>query len=82
MEDFILETALSQGIWAVLAVALLIYIVKANEKRDLRQEKREENYQKLLSDLTEKFSVLHSIQNDVEDIKSYISQSPPSSAAK
>lgn len=78
MEDFILEAALSQGIWAVVAVALLIYIVKSNEKRDLRQEKREENYQKLLSDLTEKFSVLTSIQNDIEDIKSYISQTPPS----
>lgn len=78
MEDFMLEAALSQGIWAVVAVALLIYIVKSNEKRDLRQEKREENYQKLLSDLTEKFSVLTSIQNDIEDIKSYISQTPPS----
>ena len=33
MESTILDAALSQGIWAVLAVFLLVYIVKENEKR-------------------------------------------------
>ena len=30
MESTVMETAISQGIWAVLAVFLLIYIVKSN----------------------------------------------------
>ena len=41
MESIILETAVSQGIWAVLTVALLIYIAKSNDSRDARQEERE-----------------------------------------
>lgn len=32
MESTVMETAISQGIWAVLAVFLLIYIVKSNDK--------------------------------------------------
>ena len=32
MESTILDAALSQGIWAVLAVFLLVYIVKEKEK--------------------------------------------------
>ena len=37
MESTVMETAISQGIWAVLAVFLLIYIVKSNEQRDAKQ---------------------------------------------
>lgn len=72
MENAIIDAALSQGIWAVMAVFLLIYIVKSNEKRDLKQEEREANYQKLLNELTQKFSVLNHIQTDIDDIKKYI----------
>ena len=41
MEATILETALSQGIWAALAVFLLISMMKENEKADQRQSERE-----------------------------------------
>ncbi len=58
MESSVLDAALSQGIWAVLAVFLLIYIVKSNERFSARQEEREKQYQELLSALTEKFNVL------------------------
>ena len=34
METTVMNVAVSQGIWAVLAVFLLIYIVKSNEQRD------------------------------------------------
>ena len=34
METTMLDAALSQGIWAVVAVFLLIYVVKSNEQRD------------------------------------------------
>lgn len=32
METTMLDAALSQGIWAVVAVFLLIYVVKSNEQ--------------------------------------------------
>lgn len=72
MESSVLDTALSQGIWAVLAVFLLIYIVKSNERFSARQEEREKQYQELLSALTEKFNVLSVIEKDIADVKEYI----------
>ena len=72
MESSVLDAALSQGIWAVLAVFLLIYIVKSNERFSARQEEREKQYQELLSALTEKFNVLSVIEKDIADAKEYI----------
>ena len=71
METTILDAALSQGIWAVIAVFLLIYIVKENEKRDLRQEEREKNYQTIISQLTGQLETLSDVKNDVEEIRDY-----------
>ena len=72
MESSVLDAALSQWIWAVLAVFLLIYIVKSNERFSARQEEREKQYQELLSALTEKFNVLSVIEKDIADVKEYI----------
>ena len=72
MESSVLDAALSQGIWAVLAVFLLIYIVKSNERFSARQEEREKQYQELLLALTEKFNVLSVIEKDIADVKEYI----------
>lgn len=72
MESSVLDAALSQGIWAVLAVFLLIYIVKSNERFSARQEEREKQYQELLSALTEKFNVLSVIERDITEVKEYI----------
>ena len=69
MESSVLDAALSQGIWAVLAVFLLIYIVKSNERFSARQEEREKQYQELLSALTEKFNVLSVIERDITEVK-------------
>lgn len=66
------DAALSQGIWEVLAVFLLIYIVKSNERFSARQEEREKQYQELLSALTEKFNVLSVIERDITEVKEYI----------
>ena len=63
------DAALSQGIWAVLAVFLLIYIVKSNEQRDTKQEEREKNYQTVIESLTEKFQILNQVQSDLKEIK-------------
>ena len=51
METTMLDAALSQGIWAVVAVFLLIYVVKSNEQRDKKQEERENNYQSVIESL-------------------------------
>lgn len=72
MENTIMDAALSQGIWAVMAVFLLIYVVKSNERRDLKQEEREKNYQEIIQKLTEKFSILDEVKNGISDIKGYI----------
>ena len=60
METTVMNVAVSHGIWAVLAVFLLVYIVKSNEKRDEKQEEREKNYQSVIEKLTEKLEILQS----------------------
>lgn len=72
MEKEILTAALSQGIWAVLSIFLLFYILRAQEKRDLKQEEREKNYQNIISKLTDKFEVIDKVKKDVEYIKQYV----------
>ena len=69
METTVMNVAVSQGIWAVLAVFLLIYIVKSNEQRDTKQEEREKNYQTVIESLTEKFQILNQVQIDLKEIK-------------
>lgn len=69
METTVMNVAVSQGIWAVLAVFLLIYIVKSNEQRDTNQEEREKNYQTVIESLTEKFQILNQVQSDLKEIK-------------
>ena len=69
METTVMNVAVSQGIWAVLAVFLLIYIVKSNEQRDTKQEEREKNYQTVIESLTEKFQILNQVQSDMKEIK-------------
>lgn len=69
MEATVMNMVVSEGIWAVLAVFLLIYVVKSNEKRDKMQEEREQNYQSIIEKLTEKFQILHQVQSDLAEIK-------------
>ncbi len=69
MENELLKLASSQGIWAALSVALIFYILKAQEKRDLKQEEREKNYQGIIEKLTEKFNLVEDVKKDVEEIK-------------
>lgn len=72
MEKEVLTAALSQGIWAVLSIFLLFYILKAQEKRDIKQEEREKNYQDIIARLTDKFDIVDEVKKDVEDIKEII----------
>ncbi|AFS77120.1 hypothetical protein Curi_c00380 [Gottschalkia acidurici 9a] len=69
MENEVIKLASSQGIWSVLSIVLIFYIIKTQEKRDLRQEEREKNYQSIISELTSKFYIVEEIKKDVEEIK-------------
>ena len=62
LEQALIEAATTQGIWVLLFVSLFMYTIKNNEKR-------EENYQKLLSDMTEKYAVVEDIRNSVDEIQ-------------
>ncbi|NFI41481.1 hypothetical protein FDA79_03190 [Clostridium botulinum] len=72
LENEILKSALSQGIWTVLSVFLLFYILKAQEKRDQKQDEREKNYQEIISKITDKLAIVEVVKKDVEDIKQYV----------
>lgn len=65
MEQDIIKMAASQGLWAVLFVALLFWVLRENAKR-------EENYQDLLQDLTKKLGILEDVKDEVGKISKKI----------
>lgn len=67
-----MKLAMSQGIWAVVSVSLLFYILKNQEKRDEKQEEREKNYQDIISKMSDKLIIVEDIKKDVGDVKDYI----------
>lgn len=67
--DKLFDIIASQGIWTLLSFLLIYYILKEQEKRDLRQNARELQYQELISNLTSKFDLLHF---DIQDLKNKI----------
>ena len=74
MEQALIEAATTQGIWVLLFVSLFLYTIKNNEKLVEKQDKREENYQKLLSDMTEKYAVVEDIRNSEDEIQKKMEQ--------
>lgn len=62
MESEVLQLAASQGLWAILFVCLLFYVLKENSKR-------EQSFQDIILALTEKLDMLESIKEDLEEIK-------------
>ncbi|WP_346905989.1 BhlA/UviB family holin-like peptide [Clostridium sp.] len=72
MESELFKVATSQGVWAALSVVLIFYILKAQEKRDLKQDEREKSYQDIISRLTDKFNIIEDVKNDVQEIKDYV----------
>jgi len=69
MENQVLEVAASQGIWTVLSIFLLFYIIRAQEKRDEKQDAREEKYNNIIQELTYKLNIVEDIKTDINDIK-------------
>lgn len=69
MEQVLMETAMSQGIWVVLFVSLFIYTIKRCENLEKKYEQREIEYQKIIHELTEKFEILNDIREDLKNLK-------------
>ncbi|MEG0645334.1 MAG: BhlA/UviB family holin-like peptide [Cetobacterium sp.] len=61
MNEELFKIASTQGIWAVLSIFLIIYIIKVQSVREQNQNAREENYRNIIKDLTGKLSVLDNI---------------------
>lgn len=72
MAEEIIKLASTQGVWAALSVALIFYILKAQEKRDAKQDERESKYQEIISTLTDKLNIIEDVKKDIEEVKSYI----------
>ncbi len=69
MENELFKMAMQQGMWAVLFVVLLFYILKKQEERDEKAEEREAKYQDIIEKLTDKFSILEDVKKDIEEVK-------------
>lgn len=65
MVDELVKMAFTQGIWTLLSIFLIFFILKTQEKRDIIQEERELRYQKIINDLISKLE-------DINEIKEYI----------
>ena len=74
LEQALIEAATTQGIWVLLFISLFLYTIKNNEKLVEKQDQREVNYQKLISDMTEKYAVVEDIRNSVDEIQKKMEQ--------
>ena len=76
MWDEILDLAIKNGLWAVLFLALLIFVLKDSKQR-------ENKYQQTIKDLTEHLGVVHEIKKEVEEIKQGVfKQKKPAKSTK
>ena len=81
MENELLNSAVSYGIFAVLFCYLLFYVLKTQEKRDEKSQLREEKYQGIicqnqivLEELTQKLNIIEDVKGDIREIKSCLSR--------
>ena len=72
MESEVLKIAATQGIWAMLSISLIFYILRNQEKRNTAQESREIKYQEIIFVLTDKLNVIDDIKDDIVEIKNKI----------
>lgn len=69
MESELLQVAVTQGMWATLAVGLILYTIKYQERRDLKQNEREEKYQSTIFNLSDSLKVLNEIKEELKSLK-------------
>lgn len=69
MWNDLIKLAPADGVWSALAVALILYILKTQEKRDLAQAEREKKYQQVISKLTDELKIIKDIEKNILEIK-------------
>lgn len=67
MWEEILNLAIGNGLWAVLFVVLLCYILKDSKAR-------EQKYQDIIDGLSDSLNIVKEVQEDVRDIKQQIDE--------
>jgi uncharacterized protein YktB (UPF0637 family) len=72
MENEIFKMAVQQGIWAMLFIFILIYVLKEQKERDEKAGEREANYQSIIAKLTDRLKAMDDIGEDVKEIKNKI----------
>ena len=68
MWEEILILAIKNGLWAVLFLALFIFVIRDSSNR-------EKKYQETIRDLTDHLGVVKTIKEDVDDIKELVYKS-------
>ena len=58
-----LQMIAPEGVWAILSFFLIFYIIKAQEKRDDKQDEREQKYQNIIADLSDALKDLNEIKH-------------------
>lgn len=61
----ILDLAIKNGLWAVLFLGLLIFVLKDSKQR-------EQKYQDTIKDLTDHLGIVHEIKKEVEEVKEVV----------
>ena len=76
LEGIIVEQAAGQGVWAVLFVSMLFYVIYEKKQSDLRNDarerkslEREECLKKLLIDLADKLGAINDACKALERIE-------------
>lgn len=67
MWEKIVDLAVTNGIWAVLFLGLLIYLLKDSRAREAK-------YQETIKDLNRSLEIVHDIKEDITEIKRTISK--------
>lgn len=67
MWEKIVDLAITNGIWAVLFLGLLIYLLKDSRSREAK-------YQETIKDLNRSLEIVHDIKEDIAEIKQTISK--------
>lgn len=69
MEKITLDLIVSQGIFAVLFVYLLLDTKKDSKEREVKYQETISKNQTIISDLADKINIVEDIKEDVNEIK-------------
>ena len=67
MGNDVLSYFVNDGIWALLSGILIFYILRAQEKRDERQDDRDKEYQTVITNLSESLKCVEEIRKILKD---------------